>query len=595
MNKEAVLHIPLSQYAYAENEHTITVRIRTAKNDVKECIVYYGDRVDIQEPIRTTAVVMKKAASDDLFDYFEADIADRYTRVCYYFSLSDGKEKQFYYSRGFCKEINCHRTEYFQFPYIRREDIHKIPEWAEDIVMYHIFPDSFASGKRRLDKCPKKKSVHPKLPDQEETAKAAISVSNLGGTLRGVQENIDYLKELGINCIYLNPIFAANSYHKYDTIDYFDVDPCFGTKEDLKALVQSCHENGIRVLFDGVFNHCGPDFFAFRDVLEKGKESKYHSWFYQMPTPVEYRDPPNYEAFAYVKEMPKLNTGNPAVAEYLCRVGTYWIQEADIDGWRLDVANEIDHDFWRRFRKAVHAVKKDCFLIAEIWEDSNVWLSGDQFDSTMNYTFSYLCKDFFASRKIGVTEFDEQMHKMIMRYPRNVSLVQMNFLDSHDVPRFLSYCNGNKERMELAFFYLFMGVGIPSVFYGDECYISGTTEPEYRAPMDWEKADRKETACFSRWIKLRREYPALTHGDYGTVLRDDARGLYGFTRTYKEQTLLVLLNNSDDSQTIKLQELYLEGAALLDAETLEPFIGDVSLKPLSGKVYKVDFLLLFSS
>lgn len=595
MNKEAVLHIPLSQYAYAENEHTITVRIRTGKNDIEQCIVYYGDRVDIQEPIRTTAVEMKKAASDDLFDYFEADIADRYTRVCYYFFLSDGKEKQFYYSRGFCKEMNCHRTEYFQFPYIRREDIHKIPEWAENIVMYHIFPDSFASGKRQLDGCPKEKFVDSKLPDQNGTQKAAVSISRLGGTLKGVQENIDYLKGLGVNCIYLNPVFAANSYHKYDTIDYFEIDPCFGTKEELKALVKSCHENQIRVLFDGVFNHCGPDFFAFRDVLEKGKDSRYYSWFYRMPVPVRYQDPPNYEAFAYVKEMPKLNTGNPEVAEYLCRVGTYWIEEADIDGWRLDVANEIDHDFWRRFRKAVHAVKEDCFLIAEIWEESNIWLAGDQFDSTMNYTFSYLCKDFFASRKINVTEFDEQMHKMIMRYPRNVSLVQMNFLDSHDVPRFLSYCGGKKGRMELAFFYLFMGVGIPSVFYGDECYIQGTSEPEYRAPMDWERADRNETAYFSKWIKIRRENPALAHGDYRTVLRDDSRGLYGFTRTYQGSTVLVLINNSDISQNINQQELHLEGAVLQSAETAEQLSGGITLKALSGEVYIVEFLSSFSS
>lgn len=217
---------------------------------------------------------------------------------------------------------------------------------------------------------------------------------SLGGTLKGICENIDYIEKLGINCIYLNPIFEAASYHKYDTIDYFEIDPCLGNKADLKELVQQCHKRGIRVILDGVFNHCGADFFAFRDVRQNGKASRYYNWFYHLPETIQYADPPDYEAFAYVKEMPKLNTGNPEVVEYLCNVGTYWIREADIDGWRLDVANEINHEFWRAFRHAVRAVKEDIFLIGEIWEEAGIWLQGDQFDSTMNYTFSYLCRDF---------------------------------------------------------------------------------------------------------------------------------------------------------------------------------------------------------
>ena len=196
-------------------------------------------------------------------------------------------------------------------------------------------------------------------------------------------------------------------------------------------MVAICHRNHIRVILDGVFNHCGSDFFAFKDVLTYGSKSRYYDWFYDMPEPVCYKDPPDYATFAYVKEMPKLNTSNPQLEKYLIDVGTYWIREADIDGWRLDVANEVNHDFWRHFKTAVKAVKPQFFLIGEIWEDAGVWLLGDQFDSTMNYRFSYLCKDFFATRTMTVSEFDAQMHKMIMRYPEQVSLVQMNFLDTH--------------------------------------------------------------------------------------------------------------------------------------------------------------------
>lgn len=576
MKKEAILHIPLSQYAYAQDEHTLVVRIRTGKEDVERCFLYYGDRADPQESIRMKQILLRRAASDDLFDYFEGIIEDSYARVCYYFLLEDGQEKEYYYGRGFCKKMESHRTEFFQFPYIRREDIHSMPSWAKELVMYQIFPDSFASEEQHL--------IGRSKPCSAEKVQME---GKLGGTLEGIGKNLDYLTYLGINCIYLNPIFSANSYHKYDTIDYYEVDPCFGTKEDLKALVKECHSRGIRVLLDGVFNHCGPDFFAFRDVLEKGEHSKYCDWFYQMPQPVLFQDPPNYAAFAYVKEMPKLNTGNPEVAEYLSKVGAYWIQEADIDGWRLDVANEVDHDFWRKFRKTVREVKEDCFLIAEIWEDSNVWLQGDQFDSSMNYTFSYLCRDFFAERKITAEVFDQQIQKMIMRYPREVSLAQMNFLDTHDVPRFLSYCGGDQKRMELAFFYLFMSVGVPSVFYGDECYIEGREEAGYRAAMDWEKVARGEVLDLSRWIRMRREHKALTCGDYESLYVEDGRGVYIFLRICPEEKLAVCLNNSDSLQHLELCEIFQGDILLEDLETKEVCKKEILLKAMSGSIFKM--------
>ncbi len=574
MKKEAVLHIPLSHYAYAEDEQTLVIRIRTAKKDIEKCSLFYGDRVDVQEPIRTKEIGMIKVSSDDLFDYFEARVKDIYTRVCYYFLLEDKTETLYYYSRGFCDKISCHRTEYFQFPYIRREDIHNPPEWAKDIVMYHIFPDSFASEERRVE-------------NQGKICKykGAMTVTNVGGTLKGIEANLDYLREMGINCIYLNPIFAANSYHKYDTIDYFEIDPCLGTKEDFKRLVKMCHEHEIKVILDGVFNHCGPDFFAFRDVLKNGNKSCYYDWFYHMPVPIDYTDPPSYEAFAYVKEMPKLNTGNPEVAEFLCKVGAYWIEEADIDGWRLDVANEINHDFWRKFKRTVCNIKEDCFLIAEIWEDSGVWLQGDQFHSSMNYTFTYLCRDFFATRKIDVREFDEQIQKMIMRYPKQISLVQMNFLDSHDVPRFLSCCNGDAKRMRLAYFYLFMSLGIPSIFYGDESYIEGVSEPEYRAPMRWE--GNNAVAEFSKWINIRKSYSALTKGEYRSYIMDVARGIYGFYRIYEKQRLLILINNSNEVHEVNIKDDTLKGNIYKNIETMEEVDDYVTLKEMSGTIYEI--------
>lgn len=540
MIKEAILHMPLSQYAYATTETNFTLRIRTAKGDVESVCVYYGDRVAMTEPVPVTPVQMKQCARDDLFDYYEANIQTDFTRVCYYFSLTSEGKTYYYYSRGFCEQMRANRIEYFQFPYLRREELMTEPHWVYDSVMYHIFPDSFATSKAQL-------SGQPQSCGQ--------SHSHLGGTIRGITENLDYLQSLGVNLIYLNPIFAANSYHKYDTIDYFKIDPCFGSKDDFRQLVKELHRRNMRIILDGVFNHCGPDFFAFRDVIANQKQSAYRDWFYQLNFPIHYSDPPNYECFAYVKEMPKLNTSHPQVRDFICQVGTYWIREFDIDGWRLDVANEVDHETWRAFRRAVRAIKPDAFLIAEIWEDADVWLRGDQFDSAMNYMFTNLCRDFFATTTIDARTFDEQFQKALMRYPFPIASAQMNFLDSHDVPRFLHHCGGNCDRLRLALFFLMTAPGIPSVFYGDECLLTGDTEPQYRAAMRWNPNEQPLKETLSEWIHLRLSHPSLTRGNYRSIYTDNDGG-YAFKREYVSidgtaETALVILNNSDCTRTIR--------------------------------------------
>ncbi len=522
MMLQAISHRPLSSDAYALSDELFAIRIHTAKNDIKECRIYYGDRVCPHEPIDVKSSDMILAASDELFDYFEIHIRTKYTRLCYYFELTGSLQEKIYYSEyGFTTDMKLNRIQYFQFPFNRREDRADIPAWAADTVLYHIFPHSFASGRK---------------------------VIKDGGTIRGITENTNYIKSLGINCIYLNPIFRAASYHKYDTIDYYETDPDFGSKEDFREMVDTCHKKGIRVILDGVFNHCGNGFFAFQDVIEKGELSEYRDWFYEMSFPVSYRTPPDYAAFAYVKEMPKLNTGNPEVTEYFCNVGKYWITEFDIDGWRLDVANEVNHDFWRSFRKAVRSVKPDALLIGEIWEDAGVWLMGDQFDSAMNYRFTEICRSFFAEGSIDIRTFDEQINHINMRYQENVTEVQMNFLDTHDVPRFMSFCKGDMNRFKLAVFYMMTATGVPSVFYGDERGVRGVSENEYRKPMPWNDDENPLTDFYSKCIRIRNENKALRRGTYRTVLTDDERGIYVFARQTDDEKIYVMLNTGESEK-----------------------------------------------
>ena len=371
-------------------------------------------------------------------DWWEAELRGVFHRLYYYFELV-GDERLYYSGEVFFSEPSKERSEYFKFPFNHRADIARVPEWALDAVVYNIFPDSFASSRRSITGCGTEKRVS-----------GALSRSRLGGTIRGICENLDYISGLGANCIYLNPIFAAGQYHKYDTIDYLHIDPCLGTDADFRQLVEECHARGMRVILDGVFNHCGAQFFAFRDVLEKQRESRYADWFYRLQFPVTYPEAgerPNYECFCYERLMPKLDTSNDEVRDYLCGVGEYWLREFDADGWRLDVADEPNDGFWREFRRRCKAVKSDALLIGEVWGGARHWLAGDMLDSTMNYDFRSHCRHFFAEGSIDARTFAGRCADMLMRYKRQITAAQLNLLDSHDTSRFLDICGGEKRRL----------------------------------------------------------------------------------------------------------------------------------------------------
>lgn len=544
MQKEAILHIPLSNYAYATDESHLVFRLRAARGDLKSCTLFYGDRACKTNPVAFTKESMHPVAQDELFDYFETEIFSPYTRVCYYFELNDGEKSTLYYADLFTNEYPAERSEYFQFPFNRREEIFAVPEWTRSAVIYNIFPDSFATGKRYISQSATSASINNQT-----------TLGKNGGTILGITENLDYISKLGINCIYLNPIFAAREYHKYDLLDYFHIDPCFGTNEDFKALVQKCHSMGIRVIIDGVFNHCSWNFFAFDDVVKKGEKSEYADWFYQLQFPVirpdNPDDIPNYSCFAYERKMPKLNTSNSQVQEYFCKVCQYWLTEYDIDGWRLDVANEVDHDFWRAFRKAAKSAKEDSILIGEVWESAPTWLNGDQFDSTMNYDFRKNCRDFFALSKLDARAFDARVTNMRMRYGKNVTLGQLNLLDSHDVSRFLSLCEGDVRKLKLAVIFQMTFIGIPSVFYGDEKEIQGTTEDGYRQPMDWDENHAKDLfSLYQTAIQLRLKETALQAGDFETLDAKQDTGLYLYRRFTENSQVVVALNASECTEKL---------------------------------------------
>lgn len=521
MNPATIFHRPMSEYAFALDDTHYIFRLRTGKGEAESVRFYYADRAVMTPKLQFAPRPMEKFRTDRYFDWYEIRLETRFERIAYYFELQNGVETLFYY--GDCYEMagTPTRADYFQLPFNHRADRFAAPAWTRDAVVYNIFPDSFAAGKRLA-------------PNGAPPCR--------GGTVRGVTENLDYIASLGFNCIYLNPIFAARSYHRYDTLDYYRIDPHMGAEDDLRDLVRRAHALGIRVILDGVFNHVSSDHPFFRDVLEKGRASRYYSCFYALPeTP---RMPaagelPGYTCFSYVADMPKTNTADPFLRQYFCDIGAYWVRKFDVDGWRLDVANELDDGFLREFRASVKAAKSDALIVGEVWENAAHYLGGDMLDSAMNYDFRRYCRRFFAEQTVDAETFDTNVSTLLLRYNENALFAQLNLLDSHDVSRFLSLCGGKTERMELAVLLQMTFPGMPCVFYGDEKGLCGESEPEYRRPMAWDASSPLEEV-YRRMIALRKTHPALRYGSFHTELA--CGGVYRYSRVWNSTKITVAMN-----------------------------------------------------
>jgi glycosidase len=335
-----------------------------------------------------------------------------------------------------------------------------------------------------------------------------------------------------------------------------EVDPHFGDKKTLKKLVDACHERGIRVLLDAVFNHSGRTFKPFVDVQEKGEASPYKDWFHVHSFPLEVVDgTPTYDTFGLEPMMPKLNTEHPEVKKYLLDVAKHWIEEIGIDGWRLDVADEVDHAFWREFRTTVKQANPDAYILGEMWNESSEWLQGDQFDATMNYPFTYAVNDFFVKKVTDAQNFAFAIGRQLARYPQQASEVAFNLLDSHDTPRLLTLCGDDKRLMRLAALFQFTYMGAPCIYYGDEIGLDGDADPGCRKCMEWDtdKQDRELFDFYRELIALRKGHPVLRDQGSITFLEAQPEGTsLAYERRSEEEVMLVLLNRSDEEHVFEL-------------------------------------------
>lgn len=535
MNTAAIYHRPESEYAFLYEKDTFRIRLRTSKDDVKKVYVISGDPYTItSKKWYLQEVPMKKGLSTLVHDYWEIEQTSDTRRLQYGFHIVgiDGMEC-FYGDQGIFPYEPATLAEanyYFRIPYFHEIDRFKVPQWAKETVWYQIFPERFANGDTSNDP----EGTLPwgsKAPDRDDF---------FGGDLQGVIDHLDYLTDLGINGIYFCPIFKAMSNHKYDTIDYFAVDPAFGTEEQLKELIEKAHRKGMKIMLDAVFNHIGSDSPQWQDVVKNGEHSEYKDWFhihsfpvdtYQMTEIPETAANLAYDTFAFTPFMPKLNTANKEVQAYLLEIAAYWVKEFDIDGWRLDVANEVDHHFWKKFHETVTAIKPDIYILGEIWHSSQAWLQGDEFHAVMNYAYTDSIKDYFVKQKISAQQMVSGMNHQQMLYQDQVNEGTFNLLDSHDTARILTLCQENKELMKSVLTFMFLQKGAPCIYYGTEIGLTGGEDPDCRKCMIWEEEQQDlELYGFTKeLIYLRKRLSEiLINGTTCWELVDDSRNVIYF-------------------------------------------------------------------
>jgi glycosidase len=578
MNKSALWHQAKSEYAYAYDQETLHIVLRTAKNDIKTVQIIHGDPfnwVGDQQGLphwENHIEIMDKRYQSDLFDYYFIAIKPPYLRTKYAFLLNDGNHKYLFGARQarlLSKENELYETydlsEYFNFPYLNHEDLHHTPSWVKDTVWYQIFPDRFFADQKNSE------LTWGKLPVNNHEL--------YGGNLKGIIKKLSYLQELGVTGIYFTPLFKSPSAHKYDTTDYFLIDPQFGTNEDFKNLVIEAHKKNIKVMLDGVFNHCGYDHPFFQDVIKHGEKSKYKDCFYIDEFPVinfplnKDQKPINYhgqklnlKTFAFTPYMPKWNTSNPITSKHLLEVIKYWITEFDIDGWRLDVSNEISHDFLRQIKKVSRDAKKDTFILGENWDSSIPWLQGDQLDSVMNYDLSYPIWK-YLEHKIDLDTFKDLVINYLARTPKNVMENMFNLVGCHDTVRIKRRLKDDMRRMKLSYVLMFLSSGAPNIYYGDEIGMTGEHDPDNRRCMLWDANDQDLDfkAFTSSLISLRHQHDSFKSYDYHFL----DSNILAFTKKDKNDSILVLINNGEKTDITLPKKVFGQYKNLINLETID--------------------------
>ena len=520
MDFNAVYHRANDNYCYPLDEEQLVINIRTGY-DVKYVNIIHGD--PFKSGILGGAeswdgealnIPFKKRLKNQL--WWTTTIRPEFKRLKYYFELQTEDERWFYFEDGFVSEaqmaLEGRSRQCFIMPWMNPADIPVTPAWVNDTIWYQIFPERFCNGDPSIN------------PEGTLSWREKGSVTNqefFGGDLQGIINKLDYIRDLGVSGLYLTPVNESPTSHKYDTTDYTKIDSHFGSEETMKTLVREAHNRGIRIMLDGVFNHSGQNFAPWLDVKEKGPQSQYWDWFMVNEWPFAEEGgnawAKRYYTFGFFDNMPKLNTNNPAVRDYLIGVCENWVRNYDVDGIRLDVANEVSHTFCKELRNRLKAINPDIYILGEIWHDAMPWLRGDEFDSVMNYPLGESIKDFWIDKSLTNEDFEYTINRCYTRYMQQTNDVLFNLLDSHDTKRLRSDVKNLDEYFQqLAV--LFAMPGSPCIYYGTELAMEGGHDPDCRRCMPWGEIDggvyNERMDIIRSLLHLRKEEPLLRNRDF---------------------------------------------------------------------------------
>ena len=523
MNKAAIWHEATSRYCFCLEPGRFLFRLQTGAEPLGAVFLHTRDKylpLTVRDTRQKTPMV--RVASDGLRDYYEAELSFQVVCLRYYFEIVDADGTSWFYSNDrFTRNPPTDIERYFDCPQnLREEERFQVPRWAKHKVVYQVFPSRFAT-------------TEP-VPDRVWYQSPISARTELKGNLPGITGRLEHIRELGADVVYMTPIFYSHSTHKYDTIDYYRIDPSFGTEADLIELVEKAHALGLRVVLDGVFNHTGAEFFAFTDLKERQTDSDYVNWYYPESFPLRsFPGKPNYKTFSYFFGMPKVNLRNREAAGYFTEVALHWLRVTGADGWRLDVADEISHDFWKSFRRAVKSEFPEALIVGEVWHHAPDFLQGDEWDSVMNYPFYRAVLDFAvegvstASEFLGALGF-QRGNTHTAAFP-----LLWNLMGSHDTPRLLHLCAGDRSRHRLAAAIQLLSPGMPMIYYGDEVGMTGGKDPDCRRGMLWDRSrwDMETWNHYRALLRIRSAHPAITEG---ALIRQEAWDDLALIRTTRE-------------------------------------------------------------
>lgn len=558
MELGSIYHRTSEHYCYPLNEAELIINLKTGY-DIEKVYIYQGDPylagiMGGEEKWKggREEICFKKRLKNHL--WWTTTLKPLYKRCKYYFELHTKEECVYYFEDGFYSEEEMNQPgkslSYFIFPWMNKADIFCTPDWVNKTIWYQIFPERFCNGDKNNDP----KEVKPWIYE-----KAGLW-DYYGGDLRGIIEKLSYLQELGITGLYLTPVFEADSNHKYNTKNYRRVDPQFGTNEELKELVRLAHEKGIRVMLDGVFNHTGTDIELWQDILKNGKDSRYADWYmihnWQLDKNEDTKDG-RYYSFAFAQNMPKLNTSNQEVIEYLLDIVRFWIEEFNIDGLRLDVGNEVSHRFLKELRVMTKGIKEDFYLLGEIWHDAIEWLRGDEYDSVMNYPLAAGISDFWLYKGWEKKQFEYAINRCFTTYMQQTNDVLFNLLDSHDTNRLMDKVK-DKDIFYQQLAVLFTMPGSPCIYYGTEIAMEGGYDPDCRRCMPWEDINSGkydlEISEIKRLIELRSSEPAFRSRNFHFPNDFQNPRVIEFIKLDGSNCIEVLLNCGESTEYVEAEE-----------------------------------------